>query len=303
MPLARSTGWVGYLAPRGFEADLRAELGDVVLEHGRLMFAPAPVRDAAWAQNVWLDPVRIEIASITDAVRALRAMGRDWVLYAAASFRRAHLIEAQLRPRAPARLAWPAAPPARGPGSWTLVDRHTLIAAPRCSSPFPHGEIEFVEDKSAPPSRAYLKLWELFTRTGMRPGRGDRCLDLGASPGGWTWAIQQSGARVIAVDKAPLAAAVARLPRVEFLRESAFAVDPGAVGPVDWWFCDVACTPSRALALIERWRAAGAARRMVCTIKFQGEADPATARRCAAIAGSRLMHLHHNKHELTWMAL
>ena len=50
-----------------------------------------------------------------------------------------------------------------------------------------------------------------------------------------------------------------------------------------------------------RWRDAGLARRFVCTVKFQGETDFAAMREFAAIPGSRLLHLHHNKHELTWI--
>jgi 23S rRNA (cytidine2498-2'-O)-methyltransferase len=63
----------------------------------------------------------------------------------------------------------------------------------------------------------------------------------------------------------------------------------------------VVCYPARLLGLAERWLAAGTCRRLVCTIKFQGATDHETARRFAAIPGSRLLHLHHNKHELTWM--
>jgi len=55
--------------------------------------------------------------------------------------------------------------------------------------------------------------------------------------------------------------------------------------------------------LVERWLAAGTCRRFVCTIKFQGETDHATAARFAAIPGSQLRHLFHNKHELTWIKL
>ena len=44
-------------------------------------------------------------------------------------------------------------------------------------------------------------------------------------------------------------------------------------------------------------------RNFVCTIKFQGETDHGAAAAFAAIPGSRLLHLHHNKHELTWMRL
>jgi hypothetical protein len=49
--------------------------------------------------------------------------------------------------------------------------------------------------------------------------------------------------------------------------------------------------------------AAGACRRFVCTIKFQGAADHAVAARFAAIPGSELRHLYHNRHELTWIKL
>jgi 23S rRNA (cytidine2498-2'-O)-methyltransferase len=41
----------------------------------------------------------------------------------------------------------------------------------------------------------------------------------------------------------------------------------------------------------------------VCTIKFQGATDHATVRRFAAFPGAQLMHLYHNKHELTWIRL
>ena len=52
-----------------------------------------------------------------------------------------------------------------------------------------------------------------------------------------------------------------------------------------------------------RWLEAGAAKRMVCSVKFQGPTDHAIVREFAAIPGARLMHLHHNKHELTWFKL
>ena len=71
--------------------------------------------------------------------------------------------------------------------------------AARCASPFPHGEVGFVEDKAIPPNRAYLKLWEAFTLLGRHPGAGERCLDMGASPGGWTWVLQSLGAQVLGI--------------------------------------------------------------------------------------------------------
>jgi len=73
------------------------------------------------------------------------------------------------------------------------------------------------------------------------------------------------------------------------------------IGPVDWLFSDVVCYRRAASRLVERWLAAGTCRNFVCTLKFQGETDHATAARFAAIPGSTLRHMFHNKHELTWI--
>ena len=292
-----------YLAAEGFEEELRTELGEVSEAHGRLLLAPGPPRAAAWAANVWLEPRRLKIASVGDAAKQLRAIQRNWALYSHALHRRAALIEAKLPKVSAKPLAFPAPAPTAPLGSWTLLDAETVLASARCSSPFPNGAVRFVEDRAAPPSRAYLKLWEALTLFGEHPAPGETCLDLGSSPGGWTWALARLGARVVSVDKAPLDPRVAAMPGVEFRRESAFALDPRDLGPVDWLFSDVVCYPPRLLALVERWLAAGACKRFLCTVKFQGATDHETARRLAAIPGSRLLHLHHNKHELTWMCV
>ncbi|MBI3446120.1 MAG: hypothetical protein HY055_12360, partial [Magnetospirillum sp.] len=47
-----SEAFTAYLAAPGFEADLRAELGEVGEEYGRLILAPGPARPVAWAQNI-----------------------------------------------------------------------------------------------------------------------------------------------------------------------------------------------------------------------------------------------------------
>jgi 23S rRNA (cytidine2498-2'-O)-methyltransferase len=302
--LADAGGATAYLAPEGFVDELLAELGGAATAvHGRLVVAEGPPRPVAWVANLWYDPVRIAIASITDAARQLRAIQRNWALYSYAHHRRAALIAEQLAKVSAKPLVFGGAAPTAPLGSWMLLDPGTLLAAPRCASPFPNGEVSFVEDRRAPPSRAYLKLWELFTVLGERPQPGERCLDLGSSPGGWTWVLQSLGAHVLSVDKAPLDPRIAALPQVEVRRESAFALDPRSVGRIDWLFSDVVCYPERLLALVERWIAAGTVARFVCTVKFQGSTDHDIASRFAAIPGSRLMHLHHNKHELTWMRL
>jgi 23S rRNA (cytidine2498-2'-O)-methyltransferase len=113
--------------------------------------------------------------------------------------------------------------------------------------------------------------------------------------------LQKLGARVISVDKAALDPQIARLPGVVYRRESAFALDPQSFGRIDWLVADIACYPQRLLTLIRKWIAAGTVKRFVCTIKFQGPADLDVLHEFAAIPGSHLIHLHHNKHELTWI--
>ena len=78
---------------------------------------------------------------------------------------------------------------------------------------------------------------------------------------------------------------------------------PEEVGPVDFLCSDVICYPARLLRLVETWLASGLVRNFICTIKFQAETDHETARAFAAIPGSRVQHLFHNKHELTWIKL
>jgi 23S rRNA (cytidine2498-2'-O)-methyltransferase len=292
-----------YLAAPGYEELLARELGDVSATHGRLLVAPGPARPASWALNVWHEPHTIPIASIGAGARALRALQRNWALYPVGHHRRASLIQDKLPHVSAHPVRFPEPCPAAPLGSWTLLDADTILAAPRCSSAFPNGEARFVENCEAPPSRAYLKLWEAFTLFDERPGPGDVCVDLGSCPGGWTWVLQQLGSDVISVDKAPLDATVAALPRVRSLQESAFSLAPESLGRVDWMLCDVACYPERLLRLVQRWLDSGVCERFVCTVKLQGATDTRALEQFAAIAASRLVHLFHNKHELTWVRL
>jgi len=303
-PIGTPIGATGYLADEDFLDPLLEELGDGVRQvHGRLVLADGPPRPAAWALNVWMDPVAISIQSIKQGAKALRSIQRNWAAYTVQHHRRAQLIQDNLPHVSAKPLVFPSPAPTAPLGSWTLLDESTILAAARCTSPFRNGVVEFVENRSAPPARAYLKLWEAFVRAGRWPGAGDVCLDLGACPGGWTWVLQGLGASVIAVDKAPLDPTIARLPRVTIRQESAFGLKPQEVGRVDWLCSDVICYPARLLRLVNEWRNAGMARNYVCTLKFQGETDHETARAFAAIPGSQLMHLSHNKHELTWVLL
>ena len=171
-----------YLAAEGFEDELACELGAVdsppwpAADRARGRRAPPPGRP-----NIWLDPQEIAIASISDAARKLRAIQRNWALYAPRLHRRATLIQEQLPKVSAKPLVFGTPPPAAPLGSWTLLDAGTMLAAPHCTSPFPNGEIRFVEDRTGPPSRAYLKFWEALTLIGRRPAAGRDAASISAS--------------------------------------------------------------------------------------------------------------------------
>jgi 23S rRNA (cytidine2498-2'-O)-methyltransferase len=291
-----------YLAAEDLETPLAEELvrrGVTVGDwHGRLALSPDPPVHAAWALDVWTDPREIEVTSVKTAADALRGMQRNWAGYGAGYHRRMALIGERLPPVKARALTFPEAAPASHLGAWTLLAPDRLLASPAKSSPFVNGECHFAQDHIGPPSRAYLKLWEALVRFGRWPVAGDRCLDLGASPGGWTWVLATLDADVTAVDKAPLAASVAAMPGVSERVDSAFGLAPE---PVDWLFSDIIAYPDRLLTLVRRWIDAGAPRFIVCTIKFQGATDHDAAEAFAAIPGGQVVHLFHNKHELTFL--
>jgi 23S rRNA (cytidine2498-2'-O)-methyltransferase len=293
----------GYLAPEERVERLTSSLARVRAVHGRLVIAEGPPQPCPWAQNVWLEPYRLQVKSIRDAVAQLCVLQRNWWPYSFQLHRRSELTKAQLPFVAAKPLEFPVPAPGAALGSFCWLDNETLLCSPSCSSPFPNGEPRFVEfnERQGPPSRAYLKLFEALTLLRAHPGAGDRCLEIGSSPGGWTWVLGTLGARVLAVDRAPLAANVARMTNVEARLGNAFAATPERIGPVEWLFSDVICYPEKLYDYVRLWLDSGSCRKFVCTLKFQGAGHYDAIERFAAVPGSRLVHLFHNRHELTWM--
>ena len=301
--MTAASGRTAYLAAEGFREQLVEELQRarvrVAFEHGNLLVTDQPAIPAAWAHNIWFDCAELPVTSISDASAKLRAIQRNWAAYAPVHRGRADLVVQKLPHVSAKPLPFGQPAPSAPLGSFTFLTPNLVLAAGRCSSPFANGEPHFIEDHNGPPNRAYLKLWEALCVLRNFPKPGERCLDLGASPGGWTWSLAQTGATVVAYDRAPLDPYVDALPNVTWHGGSAFGLDPRNVGPVEWWCSDVVGYPERMLRLVENWLDHAAT--MICTIKFQGATDHDVARRFAAIPGSRVMHLFHNKHELTFL--
>ena len=187
-----------YLAAEGFEADLAEDLrrggARIATWHGRLAISPDAPVPAPWALETWTDPREIPVPSVKAGADALRAIQRNWAHYPLLHHRRSALLAERLPPVKARPLTFPEPAPTGHLGAWTLLAPDRMLASPTKTSPFINGEIRFTEDREGPPSRAYLKLWEALTRIGRHPGPGETCLDLGASPGGWTWVLARLGA-------------------------------------------------------------------------------------------------------------
>jgi len=196
-----------------------------------------------------------------------------------------------------------------------LLDRERGYASAAPPRPLPRGGWQLaawpggiapVADDRRPPSRAYRKLEEAFCWMNDQPAAGELCVDLGGAPGGWSYTALKRGARVIAVDRSPLAPELLRAPRLTMIEGNAFTYEPPQ--PADWLLSDVICEPSRSLALIERWVSRRACRKLVVTVKFKGREgygilnDVRTALEAAPLGHARIKHLEHNKNEVTVMA-
>lgn len=316
MTLLPGTAW---LAAAGFQDNLFHELSinpakpdPSFLQYGDLIYQEGPPPAAFWHRTRLDKPFIAEFGSIREAAEILRGIQRNWAHYPFSSFRRATLIQDKLPKISDKPREFPFMVPENPMGLWTLIDKNHLFASAETSSPFPLGEIRFVEDHVNPPSRAYLKMYEalawvslLARRAGTDPfpGAHSHIVDAGACPGGWTWALRQLGAQVTAIDRSELDPRLMADPAVTFIKHDAFTLKPEDFGPHEWVCSDVICYPPRLLEWITRWMDSGLCGNFICTIKMQGPADHETTRAFAAIPGSTVVHLTANKNELTWIRL
>jgi 23S rRNA (cytidine2498-2'-O)-methyltransferase len=133
-------------------------------------------------------------------------------------------------------------------------------------SRFPKGEVPVAVDKEAP-SRAFAKLVEAELRMARSINSGETCVDLGASPGSWSYVAARRGARVIAVDRAPLREDLLRNARINFVEGDAFRYSPPH--KIDWLLCDVIAAPDRTADLLLHWLRKEWCKQFVVTIKLK----------------------------------
>lgn len=291
-------------APEGFEEDLQEELRrknvPVLSRANSLFLIDSDLTDFVWAEARGARAEEIPFSSIGEARALLRERGKLWAPTPVSHFRRSQLIAEKLLTPTPRKRQFLEPVPDGPMGAFALVDESRMWVSPELVPAVPPGSWEFEESREAP-SRAYLKLWELFTREGFAPAAGETCLELGSAPGGWTWVLSGLNCTVTAVDKGEMDARILARPGVRWLRQDAFSLEPDRVGPVDWLFSDLICYPPRLLELVKEWADRGFARRFVCTLKFQGATDFDSLDAFLRLPGSKALHLHQNKHEVTWI--
>jgi len=161
---------------------------------------------------------------------------------------------------------------------------------------------------SGSPSRSTVKLAEAMLE--FVPGRefepGLPAVDLGASPGGWTWQLVQRGFMVTAVDNGPMDAALLESGQVKHRRDDGFHFRPS--DPVDWMVCDMVESPSKVARLAAKWIAEGWCRECVFNLKLPMKKRWEEVLRCREIVDEalggrgyylRVKQLYHDREEVT----
>lgn len=122
------------------------------------------------------------------------------------------------------------------------------------------------------PSRSTLKLeeaWHHFIpreQWDQRLAAGMTAVDLGASPGGWTWQLVNRDIEVMAVDNGPMNEELLESGLVGHYRADGFAFRPKRA--VDWMVCDIVEKPAKNAALLETWIGEGLCREAVVNLKL-----------------------------------
>lgn len=147
------------------------------------------------------------------------------------------------------------------------------------------------------PSRSTLKLAEAILemlneqeRAQLRPGR--RAVDLGASPGGWTWQLANRGVKVTAVDNGPMDKSLMESGLVEHLRADGFTYRPRH--PVEWLVCDMVEKPARVVDLVARWFERGDCRAAIFNLKLPMKRRFEEVQLSLAVLHQRLSRLEGN---------
>ena len=179
----------------------------------------------------------------------------------------------------------------------------SVAPPPELSSAVPGGELRMKMDDRAP-SRSYLKIEEAFHRMGVEPAAGDTVIDLGAAPGGWSYACARRGARVTAVDNGPLKIEDACIRRIDHVHADGLTFRLSRhQPPVDWLVSDMLISPGDAFGLLKHWVGGHHCSRMVMNLKLPQHHPMAAllpvVEWIESFPGLHLRQLCHDRREVT----
>lgn len=175
------------------------------------------------------------------------------------------------------------------------------------SNPRPGGIHRMAFDRHAP-SRSYLKVEEALDLLDIKPQPGETVVDLGAAPGGWTYAFVKRGCRVTAVDNGQLQldSTGDRGGTVDHHRQDGtLYTPPAAAVPVDWLISDMLISTGTNLWVLKKWFTHRWMRRFIVNIKLpQEHPDPVLEpieSFLKDVPGIRftIRHLYHDRREVT----
>ena len=157
------------------------------------------------------------------------------------------------------------------------------------------------------PSRSASKLEEALTYLGTHPKPGDKAVDLGAAPGGWSLVLARHGADVQAVDHGSLDLQdVGPLKgTIEHVKDNGLKFLPPQT--VDWMVCDMVMGARDTLGVLKTWFEKDAMRHFIVNIKLpKSNPWPLVAEALSLIQGFgwgrvQARHLLHDRSEVTLM--
>lgn len=158
---------------------------------------------------------------------------------------------------------------------------HLCFIAPGCcyagyslsgnNSPFYMGIVRLKFPPQAP-SRSTLKLEEALhtfipaREWEQRLANGMHAVDLGASPGGWSYQLIQHNLWVHAVDNGPIAQSLLDTGQVTWLAEDGFTYRPAHHN--HWMVCDMVEKPAKVTALVVKWLINGWCQETIFNLKL-----------------------------------
>lgn len=123
------------------------------------------------------------------------------------------------------------------------------------------------------PSRSTLKLEEAFhifipyEEWDERLKSGLNAVDLGASPGGWTYQLVKRSMIVYAIDNGTMNSKLMETGQVKHYREDGFKFEPKKHN-IYWLVCDMVEKPSKVTELITKWLISGWCREAIFNLKL-----------------------------------